>query len=161
MPLEHWCLGTVSAAGTTGVATGDTPTASGGSGSQALPLLGEVKGSAGAAGASATSGVARLPCASPAGGRKSQVPLLLPASRWPWMPLREAGAGCAVSPAVLCSLGRWLSHHGEGVGVTGTTAAVSPVPPPLCILVHPPPGAQRCGSLWCPGVLDRGTFVEL
>lgn len=61
----------------------------------------------------------------------------------------------------LSSLGSWLSHHGEGVAIMGTTSAVSPVPPPLCILVHSPAGVRRCGSLWCPGVRDRGTFVEM
>lgn len=61
----------------------------------------------------------------------------------------------------LSSLGSWLSHHGEGVAIMGTTSAVTPVPPPLCILVHSPAGVRRCGSLWCPGVRDRGTFIEM
>lgn len=59
------------------------------------------------------------------------------------------------------SLGSWLSQHGEGVGIMGTTSAVSPAPPPLRILVHPPAGIRRCGSLWCPGVRDRGAFAEM
>ena len=29
------------------------------------------------------------------------------------------------------------------------------------VLFHPPSDVQMCGSLWYPGVLGRGTFVEL
>ena len=31
----------------------------------------------------------------------------------------------------------------------------------LCVPVHPPLGAQMCGTLLHPGVLNRGIFVEL
>ena len=38
---------------------------------------------------------------------------------------------------------------------------ISPYSLPLCVLVHPPLHLQVCEILWSPGVLGRGTFVEL
>lgn len=35
------------------------------------------------------------------------------------------------------------------------------LPPPLCTPIHPPSDVQISGSLWHPGVLRRGNFVEL
>ena len=77
------------------------------------------------------------------------------------MLLQDAAVECAVSPAAPELSGQLAKPPRGGVGIVGATSAVSPVPPPLCILVHPPAGVRRCGSLWCPGGRDRGTFVEM
>ena len=61
---------------------------------------GECEGKAGVAGASATSGVVQLACASVTGGRESQAPLLLLlGSLWLWVLLQEPGVLCIASSA--------------------------------------------------------------
>ena len=45
--------------------------------------------------------------------------------------------------------------------IAGTTSKIPLFPPPLCVPVHPPLDEQVCGILWHPGMLGRGTFVEL
>ena len=39
-----------------------------------------------------------------------------------------------------------------GRGIAGTASTAAPVPPPLCVPVHPPLDVQMCGILWHPGV---------
>ena len=100
---------------------------------------------------------------STAGETGSQTLLpLLPSYLWLWAPLQPGGQSC-----IHCLPCRYwvfwdcrFSCHGWWTRIAGTTSTVPQVPPPLCVLVHPPLGVQICGILQCPGVLGRGTFVE-
>lgn len=57
--------------------------------------------------------------------------------------------------------GRGLSCRSWKTKIAGTASAIAPVPPLLCAPVHPPLDAQKGSIVWHPGVLGRGTFVEL
>lgn len=46
-----------------------------------------------------------------------------------------------------------------GTGVTGPTSVVHPVPP-LCVPVHPSSPVPICGSLQCPGMLDKEPLLS-
>lgn len=48
-----------------------------------------------------------------------------------------------------------------GIGLANTVSTVSLVLPPLCVPAHIPLDVPVCRTLWHPGVLGRGTFVEL
>ena len=48
-----------------------------------------------------------------------------------------------------------------GIGLADTVSTVSLVLPPLCVPAHIPLDAPVCRIIWHPGVLGRGTFVEL
>lgn len=70
---------------------------------------------------------------------------------------------------ILNSLLLWAQHYCQGPRVTGTTFATLLLPS-LCIAGQPLPPSPRPafhldvqirGILWHPGMLDKGTFVEL
>lgn len=96
-------------------------------------------------------------------------PLLLPSSLWLWVPLWPGGqsqvcclpccyrfSGAAAQPLRLEEVGGWMGDR-----IASTASSVPPVLPPLCVQIHPPSKVKMCGSLQCPSVLGRETFVEL
>lgn len=48
-----------------------------------------------------------------------------------------------------------------GIGLADTVSTASLVLPPLRVPAHIPLDVPACRILWHPGVLGRGTFVEL
>ena len=74
----------------------------------------------------------------------------------------EAGVTCTTFPAAA----RFFGSSGSATTARGWDhrhhLPCSPISTSsVCSSTHPPSDIRTCGSLWCPGVLDRGNFVEL